>query len=122
MYKGRVKRLSKTKSIQTEKAPAKNKGKTMRESREWKAYMNRMKQAILREVNRSGGIKVTELAIVTAGLVDADGTDFVNLVEKLVKKGELVEVEYIRPDAPDRIKSFLLPKGTLIHRPDGMWE
>ena len=37
-----------------------------------------------------------------------------DLIDKLVNKGDLIEIEYVLPDFPWRIKSFLLPKGTKI--------
>lgn len=76
--------------------------------------MNMLEQAIVDGVNNSGGLKATELAANVAGSVSADSKAFVKTLDKLIKMGELVEIEYVRPDAPEKIKSFLLPKGTEI--------
>jgi hypothetical protein len=79
--------------------------------------MNKLGQMIVNAVKDRGAMKDTELAVELAGTVRADGTTFVKTIGELVEKGELVEVEYIRPDAPNKIKSILFPKGTQILNP-----
>ena len=37
-------------------------------------------------------------------------------IEEAVLTGDIVEIEYIVPNMPGRIKSFLLPKGAIINR------
>ena len=63
-------------------------------------------------VEEKQGCKATELAadvrIATAG------RDLPEAIERLVEKGELLEIEYVLPTLNFRIKSFLLPKGTEI--------
>lgn len=64
------------------------------------------------------GTKATELAahfgIMLTLIPNLDTNEFLAVVEELIKQGEIVEVEYILPHMPYRIKSFLLPKGTKV--------
>jgi hypothetical protein len=44
--------------------------------------------------------------------------DIVSAIERLIAAKKLVEVEFLLPGTPHRVKSFLLPKGsTLIVKP-----
>ena len=63
---------------------------------------------ILDLVTSKQGCKATELAVEIATKADID------LVQTLVTEGRLVEIEYVLPNMPYRIKSFLLPKDTQI--------
>jgi len=64
------------------------------------------KNLILNLVISKQGCKATELAVEIAGKADFE------LISKLVIERRLVEIEYILPYMPYRIKSFLLPKNT----------
>ena len=74
------------------------------------------KQMIVDTVTQKQGCKATELmgerAVVQA-MLDAN-SDTITAIEDLVKSGELVEIEYILPTIPYRIKSFLLPRGSSV--------
>lgn len=48
-------------------------------------------------------------------MVHKDGFNVIDLIDEMVKAGDLVEVEYILPTMNYRVKSFLLPKGTKIN-------
>ena len=45
-------------------------------------------------------------------ILDLEYKDYDNLVEEMVKEGKLIELEYISPTNPDRIKSIYFPQGT----------
>lgn len=44
----------------------------------------------------------------------SDGLDLSNIIDELVRSGDLVEVEYVLPNISYRSKSFLLPGGTRV--------
>ena len=74
--------------------------------------------AIINIVNETQGLKATELAVkLVERLIAKDSMqpfDLPQLLEDLVKKHLIVEVEYIVPQVSYRTKSFLLPAGTKV--------
>jgi hypothetical protein len=77
-----------------------------------------LERAIVAEVEAAQGCKLTEL-IAREGLFlyVRSGQNIVQAVERLIERGELIEVEYDLAAGPlsGRLKSFLLPKGTHIY-------
>ena len=69
------------------------------------------KQLIVDAVERLQGAKATELVVAIAGMMgpDIDGDELVDLIDELVTDNKLLELEYILPSMPERMKSFLLP-------------
>ena len=83
-----------------------------------------VKDLILHFVGLNGAIKATDLAFqVTEAWCSQPNVpqriDFVAVLEQLVKDGEVVEVEYVLPSQPHRIKTVIFPKGTEITYPKG---
>jgi hypothetical protein len=78
------------------------------------------KALIVEEVTAMQGCKTLEL-LARESLRDtfvnsSSCESFVESVEELVEEGQLIEVEYTLPNMwPPRIKSFLLPVGTVVH-------
>ena len=71
-------------------------------------------------VDEKQGCKSVELATLVAMWMAKDPEIFHNvnvpdLIEEMRIDGTLVEVEYILPNMDDRVKSFLLPKGTEVY-------
>lgn len=76
-----------------------------------------IRKIVLDNVEDKQGVKATLLAVkVASGALPytPDDYDLPNLLDKMVRAGEIVEIEYILPSMPERIKSFLLPAGTKI--------
>jgi hypothetical protein len=71
-----------------------------------------VKDGIVKLVSDSTGIKVMHLI----PLLSKESLifDIPSIIEDLIKCGELIEVEYSTPAQPNRIKSFLLPKGSVL--------
>lgn len=73
-------------------------------------------------INDSTGLKVTELVTkVTIGIHEdteinpkPTGDEVVAMVNKLIKSGQIIEIDYTVPTMDWRIKSFLLPKDSKI--------
>jgi hypothetical protein len=74
------------------------------------------KAAIRSLVGLLNGCKATELAAreEMAHWHDESDRSLPDVLEEMVRAGELVEVEYVLPNHPERTKSFLLPKGTEV--------
>lgn len=77
--------------------------------------MSKMKEEIVELVNDFGPIKATELVV---RLIEKQGftqnsliTDILN---ELVKNGDIIEVSYILPSMTYREKVLYFPKGTII--------
>ena len=76
--------------------------------------INELKEILKCEINRSNGLKITELIVmmprevITRSCVD----DIYKAIEELVKEKEVIEIEYTLPHMSYKIKSFLLPKDT----------
>jgi len=86
----------------------------------------KLRELIKQVVTDHQGCKATEVPVLIAHVLDnidnttqltrsqLQWTAVPELVQDLVDKGELVEVEYVLPNMDYRIKSFLLPKGTVF--------
>ena len=88
------------------------------------------KEVLVAIVNSHQGIKGTSLGVEFVLATHKEGTeipddfDVVQVLEELVTAGELVEIEYAVPEMEYRVKSFYLPKGSLItgyYLPKGTW-
>lgn len=78
-----------------------------------------LRQAIICAVSNCGGCKATELAAkppMDKFPFPVSGPFLVSTLDKMVKDGDIVEIEYCRTDAEDKVKSFLLPKGSRVLR------
>lgn len=76
----------------------------------------KVKKLIQKVVESVQGIKATALIAeerLTPVLLSTEH-NIVLLLNEMVELGDLVEVEYILPSIPYRVKSFLLPKGSKI--------
>ena len=77
-----------------------------------------IEMAMIEIVNNHNGMKATELAVEIIEKLAKEGNipsfDFVDVLENIVNKGLLVEVEYTIPSMDWRIKSFLLPAGSSV--------
>lgn len=77
-----------------------------------------IKEVLVRIVNDKQGTKATLLVVELMqelhlqNLSIDEDVDVPNLIQELVSEGELLEIEYILPNIPYRVKSFLLPKGS----------
>lgn len=71
-------------------------------------------RAIVSLVGLLNGCKATELAARGEMVLWLEGADLGDILEQAVQAGELIEVEYVLPNQPERAKSFLLPKGALV--------
>lgn len=70
------------------------------------------KSLIVSTIVERQGLKATELASVPDLVLS--GWEVPELVDELVRDGQLVEVEYVLPYMDWRVKSFLLPPGTKV--------
>ncbi len=71
----------------------------------------RCKAAIVRKVTELQGCKHINLILAMRDWLDEDIPD---LLEELVKEGQLLEVQYVLPNMDYRFKSFYLPTGTSV--------
>lgn len=69
-------------------------------------------EVIVREVTNLQGCKATDLAA-SRNLVGYD-VNWPRIIEEAVRRGRLIEVEYVLPTMDYRAKSFLLPAGTRV--------
>jgi hypothetical protein len=69
-------------------------------------------ETIIQFIERVQGCKASRLAA-AAAMYPQTAKKYMEGVDSLVSRGELIEVEYILPGT-DRVKSFLLPKGTIV--------
>lgn len=83
--------------------------------------IDELKTRIAERVFELQGCKATELyfmeeLVVECRSADADSKarDLPAIIEEMVSEGKLVEVEYLLPNMNYRIKSFLLPAGTVV--------
>lgn len=76
-----------------------------------------LRKCILDIVTQSTGIKGNELAVEVATRCCVDADDYVELMNKLVEDGSIIEVEVILPQTPYRVKSVFFPKGTRVSLP-----
>lgn len=75
-----------------------------------------IKNEIVSIVEGGNGIKATELATIPSLVLMAskENIELLDLFEELVCEEKIVEVEYTVPSLPNRLKSFYLPKGSII--------
>lgn len=72
-----------------------------------------LKQEIIDIVNENGPIKPTELVVkITTPL---SGICLSEVIDELVRNGDIFEVVYQLPLMNYRVKSLLFPKGTVIN-------
>jgi len=72
---------------------------------------------IIKVVESSQGIKAVDLTIKVISEIiprDINNLDVLGVLQDLVLRGELVEIEYSLPQMSYRTKSFFLPKGSKI--------
>lgn len=77
-----------------------------------------MREAILKIINSGQGIKGVDLVLkVLTELFPSEFKSGQVLEEltRMVKEGEIIEIEYTLPDMNYRIRSFYLPKGTKLY-------
>lgn len=74
-------------------------------------------QLIADVVMNHQGCKALTLAAQIAGyneMLGFSSDEIANLIDKAIKEGMILEIEYVLPNMPYRAKSFLLPKGTEV--------
>ena len=82
-----------------------------------------VKKAVVDAVERMQGGKATELLSDRHWLSPETMVEVVTdyplteLIEELVREGSIIEIEYVLSAIPYRVKSFLLPKNTLLSYP-----
>lgn len=54
--------------------------------------------------------------------IDFEPDMIIQCLNELVKDDELIEVEYSTPEMPNRVKSFYLPKGSVIYKCDPLYK
>ena len=77
-----------------------------------------LRKVILVLVNANQGLKAVELVCKVMGVINPlmfREMDYNSELEKLVKEGELVQIEYVLPQLNYRVKTIYFPKGTVIH-------
>lgn len=76
-----------------------------------------IEQAILSTVNSSPGIKGVELVLRVMDLLNGhlNTAHYFHELERLVLKGQVIELEYILPGMSYRLKSLYFPAGTTLH-------
>lgn len=80
----------------------------------------RVRIATLHILRVRGGVKGVELALaVSAQLFPTEfsGGDFIEFLDTMVKSGEVMEIRYVLPDTPDRVKSVYFPAKTIFTFP-----
>lgn len=74
-----------------------------------------IKSIIKKTVNNNQGIKATELVLeVMHQSSDMNLDAYEDALMELIKEGEIVEVEYTLPQMDYRVKSWYLPKDTVV--------
>lgn len=46
---------------------------------------------------------------------ESGGDYLIDLIDKMIRDKEIIELEYVLPDMPYRTKSFLMPPGTVLN-------
>jgi len=76
------------------------------------------KTLVLSKVEEIQGCKATVLAVTIASTSEQMESllpyPLPELIEELIEEGRLIEIEYALPTMSYRIKSFLLPEGSLV--------
>lgn len=76
---------------------------------------DQVKQLIVEAV--TGPIKAVDLVLEVmqdAPINRAVSDSFGDYLDELVREGRLVEIEYVLPDMPERVKSVYFPAGTKV--------
>jgi hypothetical protein len=73
-----------------------------------------VRKAIIKIVEDSQGIKVTELLPSLSKEIITCNYSIVDEIDNLIKDQELVCINYIIPSMPYREKMYLLPKGSTV--------
>ena len=83
--------------------------------------MEEYKKIITDLVESNPGIKGPDLIVQCITKMHEQGNleshgdvDIINVINDLVKEGEVVEVEYVLPSMAYRVKSLYFPKGTEV--------
>lgn len=79
--------------------------------------LEKLTSQTLNIVRARGAVTSVELALAVSSNmypITYPGEYFISLLETMVRQGALVEVEYILPDMPDRVKSVFFPAGTKV--------
>jgi len=71
---------------------------------------NEAKNLIVKTVENLQGCKATELAANPKIAIEVSNLN--ELIDELIQEGDIVAIEYIVPNMPDRIKIYLFPRGT----------
>ena len=76
--------------------------------------MEELHETILNIVNEHSGIKGVELVmLVMARLIDRfNAEDYLRAIQNAAEHGDILELEYIIPAQPEKVKSIYFPKGT----------
>ena len=80
--------------------------------------MNNYHELIVKRVNDSSGIGSIKLSLdvmTEIGPGNFNITSYVHELEYAVKKGEIVELEFIVPTSSHKMSSLYFPKGTIFH-------
>jgi len=78
-----------------------------------------IQETIIKIVNESPAIKGVDLVVEVMQEIpisERQNADVPGEIEKLVKLGKIIEIEYILPTENDRIKTIYFPLGTSIRR------
>ena len=78
-----------------------------------------MKEIILDILRLQNGIKAVDLALDTMSRVNPVRfctEEYHKTIDELVSSGEIIEIEYINPEMPYRVKSIYFSKGTFLLR------
>lgn len=73
------------------------------------------KDCLALAIKNANGCKGTEVPLLVKENIFEIKDDITNLLEEMVEEGLIMEVQYVLPHLPNRIKSFYLPKGTEVH-------
>lgn len=76
-----------------------------------------LKEAILSTIKSIPGIKGVDLVLNVMGQINPtrfNDQEYFMALDELLKREEIVEVEYMLPDMEYRIKSIYFPKGTRV--------
>ena len=93
--------------------------------------MMELRELIVDVLGETSGLKATELAArvvaavyqrADARMIQLDPEQVLGEFAALVASGDMIEIEYIVPRMPDRVKSFYLPKGSVVRAATEMEE
>jgi len=70
------------------------------------------KERLLEKIVGLQRLKGTEICSIPELVIDLQGFDIPELLNEMVKEGQIMEIEYVLPEMNWRVKSFYLPAGT----------